>query len=92
MLVDDGDPSIARGERSVARERRTLDRQRARVGLDGAGENPDQGGLARAVFADDRVDLAGAKVERHLPERLHTRVGLGQSLCPQQMVRLDRWR
>ena len=88
LLVDGGDPPIARGERSVGCERRTLNGQRPRVGLDGARENPDQRGLAGAVLADDGVHLAGPEVERHVPEGLHARVGLRQSLCPQQLVRL----
>ena len=87
LLVDDRDPPVARGERPVVGERRTIDRQRARVGLDGARENLDQRGFAGAVLPDDRVHLAGAEVEGHLPKRLHSCIGLRQPLGLQQMVR-----
>jgi hypothetical protein len=46
------------------------------VGVD-AGEDLHEGRLAGTVLAADRVDLAGADVERDLGEGLHTRELLG---------------
>ena len=43
----------------------------------GAGDDLDQGGFARAVFADEGVDFAGAEVEGDALERLDAGEGLG---------------
>ena len=40
-----------------------------RIGRDGAGDDLDEGRLARAVLADQRVHLAGAQVERDALQR-----------------------
>ena len=47
-----------------------------RVGPLGAGDDLDERRLAGAVLADERVDFAGAEVERHAFERAHAREGL----------------
>ena len=46
--------------------RLAVDADRARVRLVDAGQDLDQRALAGAVLADQRVDLAGAQVERHV--------------------------
>ena len=46
----------------------------ALVGENGAGEDADQRGLARAVFSDEGVDLARAHVERGVGERADARI------------------
>ncbi len=59
---------VAQGERLAAELGR-----RAGVGRVVAGQRLDERGLARAVLTDERVDLAGADVERRVDERLRRR-------------------
>ena len=49
------------------------------VGLVDAGQDLDQGALARAVLADQRVDLAGPQVERHVVSACVAREPLGHA-------------
>ena len=56
--------------------RHAVDDERAGVGPLGAGDDLDQGRFAGAVLADERVDLAGAEVERHALERAEAGEGL----------------
>ena len=71
LLRDHGDPALDR----FARRRQALDRavqpDFALVGVGGdfAREDVDQRRLARAVLADERMDLAGDDVEVHAVER-----------------------
>ena len=44
---------------------------------DRAGEDLHQRALARAVLAAERVDLAGLRGQRHVPQRLHAAEVLG---------------
>src|SRR5881628_2794757 len=48
-----------------AMDRASRDGQRAGVGALGARDDLDEGGLAGAVLADERVHLAGREIERH---------------------------
>ena len=50
-----------------------------RVGLDEAGEDADEGRLARAVGADEAVHLAGQDRERNAFQRLRAAEGLSQT-------------
>ena len=45
-------------------------------GRDDAGQQPDEGGLAGAVLADQRADLAGAQRDVAVAQRAHRAVGL----------------
>ena len=71
LLVDDGDPELAGVGRPAEDDRA---RRRARPmpvsGLVDAGQDLDERALAGAVLADERVDLAGAQLQRHVGERL----------------------
>jgi hypothetical protein len=64
LLVDDGDPEIPRlgGSRDDDRPAGELDG--ALVGLVDPRERLDERALARAVLADERVDLAGSQSRR----------------------------
>ena len=53
-------------------------RPRRQSGVSRAGEDADQRGLARAVFADQRVDLARAHLERGVGKRADAGEVLGQ--------------
>ena len=52
----------------------------AAIGLVVAGEHLHQGRLAGAVLAEQRVDLAGAHLERDVVERLHPGERLGDAV------------
>ena len=65
-------PRFARSLRIEIRDRLTLDLDRARVGNVSAGDHLDQRRLARAVFADQSVNLTLAQVERNALERFDT--------------------
>ena len=77
LLVDDGDPERAGLRRTVDRDRLPVEEDRPAVGLMDAGEDLDQRALARAVLADEGVDLARDEVERDVVERLGRRESLG---------------
>ena len=44
------------------------------------GHDLDQGGLARAVLAEDRVYLAGDNLEMHILQRMHAAKGFRDML------------
>jgi len=60
-----------------------VDLDRAGIGLVDAGQDLDDGRLARPVLADQRHHLAGAQIKRHIEERLHPRKGLGDAVQAQ---------
>ncbi len=66
LLVDDGDAQGARLGRPVDESRRPVEEDGPGVGLVDAGKDLDERALARPVLADQRVDLAGAQVQRHV--------------------------
>jgi hypothetical protein len=55
-----------------------------RIRLDDAGENLDQGGLARSVLAEKRVDFTPVALKPHIFERPHAAIALGYRLHAQQ--------
>ena len=65
VLVDEADAGIARGLPVAERERLAVDPRlrRRRVGLVVAGEDLDQGRLAGAVLADERMHLTRSDVD-----------------------------
>ena len=77
LLIDRRDAERLRGRGREPRERLAIERDLTGVRLHRAGEDLDERRLAGAVLADERVDLAGAQLERRALERLHTGVGLG---------------
>jgi len=80
VLVDDGDAGAARLARVVEGARLAVEVDLAGVGADGAAERLDERGLARAVVAHEREDLALVDLEAdvrhgpHVPERLRQRM------------------
>ncbi len=72
LLVNCRDSEGTRTDRIDFGDGRTLDLDRSQVGTMGAGDHLDQGRLARAVLADQRVHFAGLEVERHPLEGLNT--------------------
>ena len=73
LLVDGANAERSRQRRIHPRHRVARDRQRPGVGRFRAGDDLDQRRLARAVLADQRVDLAGGEREGHVRQRTHTR-------------------
>ena len=67
VLVDEAQPV---GDRVAERERLAVElRDGSRIGRVVAGERLDQRRLAGAVLADERVDLAGADLDRRVDQR-----------------------
>ena len=64
-----GEAEPGQGHRADAGRVALLEAHRPRGGAQHAGEHVDEGGLARAVGADDRDELAGAHREAHPIER-----------------------
>src|SRR5262249_8990142 len=79
LLVDDAEASPPRLHGTSERQRLAVEPHLARVGHDPAPEHLDQGGLARAVLADERVDLSGPDLEVDVRERPDARVWLGEA-------------
>ena len=69
LLVDRRDPQLARGMRRDVGDGNAIHAQRSAVGPLRTGEDFDERRLARAIFADQRVDLAGSELERNAFER-----------------------
>ena len=78
LLVDGGDAGVE-GGRGVPAEALPGHLDRALVGGLGAGDHLDQGGLARAVLADQRVHLPGTDVEVDTAQRLDAAVALADA-------------
>ena len=57
--------------------RHAVERDRARVRLDHAGDDLDQGRLAGAVFAQNRMDPTAPAAEIDVLERAHAAIALG---------------
>src|SRR5690242_7935823 len=72
LLINRRDPQRASETGRVVRDRAAVYDQGCRVRLHSAGDDFDQRRFARAVFADQRVDLAGTQLERDLFQRLHS--------------------
>ncbi len=70
LLGDHDDAGGERGARIGEAARRAVEPHGPAVRLVGTAQNLDQGRLAGAVLADQRVDLAAAQRERHVGERL----------------------
>ena len=65
LLVDGRDPQGSRDGGRHAGHGLTRHHERPRVRRDRAGDHFDQGALAGAVLADERVHLSGMEIERH---------------------------
>ena len=76
MDGDDAQPPCLDGREAV--DGMPVDDDGAAVGRGRAGEDAHQRGLARAVFADERMDLSRAHVERRVGKRADAGVGLGE--------------
>jgi hypothetical protein len=76
VLEHHGDAGAPRGVGASRREGRPVEGHRALVGADQAVDDLDQRRLARAVLAEERVDLAGRHVEGDVGIGLHARIGL----------------
>ena len=71
FLIDRRHAGAARIVRRGKLDLRPVDQNRTSVGLIDAGHDLDQRRFARAVLAEQRVDLARADVERNARERAH---------------------
>ena len=70
LLIDRGDPGIERGPRRPCHDFGAAKPDNSGIALEHAGHHLDQRGLAGAVLAEQRVDLAGPQGEIHLLQRL----------------------
>jgi hypothetical protein len=68
--VDQHHTALLGGERPGKPDRRPLPQQLALARLEMAAENAHQGGLARAVLADHRMDAAGFERQRYPVQHL----------------------
>jgi hypothetical protein len=80
LLEDHGDAVTERIGRRFHDERLAFEEKRARSQLVNAGEHLHQRRLARAVFADDRVDLAFAECKIDIPDRWNAAKRLRRAL------------
>src|SRR5690606_38625975 len=79
LLMDRGDPLLEGGVCRRQPDGFVLYSDLAFVRLVDAGEDLDQGGLARAVLADERRDLAGVEREAHARKRADAGKALGDA-------------
>ena len=79
VLVDHADAQRARLRRRTRRPRCAVPQQFAGVGLHRAGDDLHQGGLAGAVLAEHRMDLARRHRQRHRVVGLHAGVLLADA-------------
>ncbi len=70
LLVNQNDAAPLRVDRARQLDRRTVEPDRAASRGQMAAEHLHQRRLARAVLADDRVDLAGARGDRDVAQNL----------------------
>ena len=78
MLINAGDAELVCGGGREAGDGLAGDGDRAGVGLVGAGDDLDERALAGAVFAEERVDLAGVELEIDAAERARAAEGFGE--------------
>jgi hypothetical protein len=69
LLVDNGDAQPLRIERSVNGGRLPVEEEAPAIGPDGAGDDPGERALARAVFAHERVDFSRAHFQAGASQR-----------------------
>ena len=90
VLMHDGNAHPRRGGVRVARaveaHRRSADLDRAFVRGQQAREDPDEGGLARPVLADDRMDRPRLERDVHAVERENAGIALRQAAGLQKNV------
>jgi len=77
FLVDDTDANALHARGSRLGDALVGEDKLAGIGLVCAGEDLDQGGLARAVLADEGMDLTGVDFEVHVVQGKHARKPLG---------------
>ena len=70
LLMDQNDAAPLRVDRAFQLDRRAVELDRAAGGREMARQDLHQRRLARAVFADDRVDLSGANADRDVAQDL----------------------
>ena len=78
--MDHRDPGAARVERAAQGQSLAVERDRAAVGLQHARQRAQQRRFARAVFAEQRVNLARTYPQRHVAERFNAGKRLGHML------------
>src|SRR5262245_26442332 len=84
LLIDGCNAKGPRASGRVVSDRMASDLEDARIWCHCAGEDFDQRRLPRAVFADQRVHLAGAKLEAGVPESVNTCKRLRDRVCMQE--------
>ena len=91
LLVCGRDPRLAGERRGSERLVLAVDVDLAAVGSDRPREDLDQRRFTGAVFADERVDLAGMGNEVNAAESLDAAVGLGQSGKDERAAGSGEW-
>ena len=86
VLVHDGDAKVGGDGRVQGCDRLAGERDGSGVGLRGTGRDAHQGRLARAVLAEQSVDLTGDDIERHVRQRGHAGVRLADAAHDESRV------
>ena len=79
LLVDQRDAEFLRGDRGRYLDRRAVESESASRGTVHAGEDFREGRLARAVLAEERMDLAALQIEIDVAQHLDARELLGDA-------------
>src|SRR5262245_54354519 len=82
--MDDGDARRLRFRRRVEIDQTVIEGHSTFVAFDGACENIDDRALAGAVFADERMNLAGRNVEVDVTQCVHAAIPLVHVLHEEQ--------
>ena len=86
LLVHQHDAAPLGVDRSAQRQRRAVESERAARRVQVTADDLHQGRLAGAVFADDRMDLAGVEGEADVGEHFDRAERLRQAACLQQRL------
>jgi len=84
FLMNEGDAVASGVERGDGHVGCAVDRHRPCIGSEGASEHVHERALTGSVLADERVDLAGSKLEAHAVERDGRSEALAQAFDAQQ--------
>ena len=77
--MDDADPGGDGLARIGEADRAAIEQELARIGLVDAGQDLDQGRLARTILAQERMDRAGAQFQGDIGQGHHTRERLADA-------------
>src|ERR1700676_4082442 len=88
MLMHDGDAAAKRIERRAQYDRLPVENNGARIRLVQTRQELDAGAFAGAVLTEEREDLPGVEVERHVPDRDGAAEALGGIVEAEHRLRI----